>query len=300
MKSFIFSFFERIGLADDDRYFLISAYERLGEEGRALLEHLSDKFYADESLLIADVAAPLAEVAAKTNIPLYSLHLLFCTVAHRRLQAIYEEKGIEEVRFWDSAVDLRAKCEECRKQYGVIGISTLPWYGPLFRLERFTFGRLQYGKGTLPLDAPYEKFGLHIEKGTVIPMIHIPSLGPLPKEERLESYRLAYKFFRGKYGFGDVVAFGCGTWLIYPPTVALCKEGSNMKSFAEDFEILATRVDEVGHNATRVFSCNYNGDPTYMPRKTSLQRNLADYLAAGNKMGYGYGIIPFDGEKILR
>ena len=116
----------------------------------------------------------------------------------------------------------------------------------------------------------------------------------------MASYKMAYRYFRGKYGFTDVVLFGCGTWLIYPPTVALCKEGSNMRSFAEDFEIISTRVDESGDSATRVFSCNYNGDPTYMPRRTSLQRSIADYLAAGNKMGVGYGVIPFDGEKILR
>jgi hypothetical protein len=300
MKSFIFSFFERIGLADDDRFFLISAYERLGEENQALLSSLVDKFYAEPTLTIVDAAAPLTEVAAATDIPRYTLHLLFCAVAHRRLLPIYEEKGLEEARFWDAALDLRAKCEECRKQYGIVGISALAWYGPLFRLERFSFGRLQYAKWYLPLEQPYEKFGLHIDRKTLIPMIHIPSLGPLPKEERIESYKLAYQHFRGTMGFGDVVAFGCGTWLIYPPTVALCKEGSNMRSFAEDFEILVTKEEELPRNATRVFGCNYNGDVTYMPRRTSLQRSLADYLAAGNKMGVGFCIIPFDGEKILR
>ncbi len=300
MKSFIFSFFERIGLADDDRYFLISAYERLGEENQALLSHLVDKFYSEENLLIADAAAPLTELAVKINIPLYTLHFLFCTVAHRRLQVIYREKGFDENLFWDASLDLRAKCEECRKQYGVVGTSSLAWFGPLFRLDRFSFGRLQYAKWYLPVEEPYERFGLHIDSKTLIPMIHIPSLGPLTKEDRMASYRAAYKHFRGTMGFSDVVAFGCGTWLIYPPIVALCKEGSNMKSFAEDFEILATKEEQTGKDATRVFGCNYNGDITYMPKKTSLQRSIADYLAAGNKMGVGYGLIAFDGEKILK
>lgn len=300
MKSFIFSFYEKIGLSDDDRYFLISAYERLGEENQALMLSLVDKFYAEESLLIAEAAAPLAEVAAATNIPLYTLHFLFCTMAHSRLQTIYQEKGYEEKIFWDAALDLRAKCEECKKQYGVVGTSSLPWYGPLFRLDRFSFGRLQYAKWYLPIEQPYERFGLHIDRKTLIPMIHIPSLGPLTKEDRMASYRAAYQHFRGTMGFSDVVAFGCGTWLIYPPIVALCKEGSNMRSFAEDFEVLATKEELTGKDATRVFGCNYNGDVTYMPKKTSLQRSLADYLAAGNKMGVGYGIIPFDGEKILK
>ena len=51
-------------------------------------------------------------------------------------------------------------------------------------------------------------------------------------------------------------------------------------------------------DAWRVFSKNYDGDTSALPKKTALQKNVAKWLEKGIKTGAGYGVTVFDGKKI--
>ena len=50
----------------------------------------------------------------------------------------------------------------------------------------------------------------------------------------------------------------------------------------------------------RVFNvCYTEGCLEALPEDTSMRKRLKRHLLAGNKMGDGYGIILFDGERII-
>ena len=71
-------------------------------------------------------------------------------------------------------------------------------------------------------------------------------------------------------------------------------------SFMKDFEIIgADEMEEAFPDAWRVFGRYFDGDTEKLPIKNDLQRNYVKWLEAGNKVGEGYGIILFDGEKIV-
>ena len=78
-------------------------------------------------------------------------------------------------------------------------------------------------------------------------------------------------------------------------------ENSNIRAFAEDFDIIRTDPEKNCHELWRVFGKRENYDPAELPRNNSLQRGLADYLASHDSVtGSGYGIFAFDGEKVIR
>ena len=54
------------------------------------------------------------------------------------------------------------------------------------------------------------------------------------------------------------------------------------------------------HDAWRIFG--YESDLPFdqLPRDTTLRKAYADWLSAGNKGGSGFGLIAFDGDKILK
>ena len=94
--------------------------------------------------------------------------------------------------------------------------------------------------------------------------------------------------------------FCCGSWLLYPRHREFLPEKSNILRFLDDFEIVSWAEKENFGDAWRVFG-RYSELPVeQLPRDTSLRRAYADWLAAGNKTGDGYGLFLFDGEKIVR
>ena len=66
-----------------------------------------------------------------------------------------------------------------------------------------------------------------------------------------------------------------------------------------DFDIISSAVDEKFANAWRIFGSHAAKDPTEWPRDTTLRRLYAERVCAGKPVGGGYGVILFDGERIL-
>ena len=92
----------------------------------------------------------------------------------------------------------------------------------------------------------------------------------------------------------------CNSWLLFNENINIFDEKSNLRDFMNDFDNVQNTVCENAFpDSWRVFYRDYEGSTDGFPMDTSLQRNIAKYLAKGKKIGFGYGVLIFDGENIV-
>ena len=68
--------------------------------------------------------------------------------------------------------------------------------------------------------------------------------------------------------------------------------------FYNMFDVIYNEDHDTNRNFWRIFDCEYK-DFDKAPADTSLRRNILDMIKSGQNMGAGYGVILFDGEKIV-
>lgn len=252
-------------------------------------------FKADADTL--EKALELVErFAEETGQNPYRLDMCLLLAAAPTMRARYRAKGLPDSLFLNTIVDLRYKLMECFECKGVYGTFVASWYRGFYALERFGLGRLQFEERAFREDV-YQKGSACVKKGERVIRLHIPSSGPLTREDRMDSYRRAYEFFGGKNG--EPMAFICGSWLLYPPHRAALKPTSNIADFMNDFEILTVTESEQFHDAWRLFGADAAKPATELPTDTSLRRFYAERLIKGEPTGSAEGIFFFDGEKVL-
>ena len=210
----------------------------------------------------------------------------------------YAARGVDEAIYWDTVQDLRWKFDECVAIHGIPGTSAAKWHEAFFRMGRFTLGRFQYHFDVFDADE-FTHAGITLHRGDPVHRFHIPSAGPMPKEVRLDSYRRAYEFYKDQLPADGVARFVCDSWLLYPAHREFLPKNSNILSFMDDFHIVCSRENETFTDAWRVFGAATNDPVETWPRSTGLQRAYADRILSGGKTGAGYGVVLFDGEKIL-
>ena len=202
----------------------------------------------------------------------------------------YEKKGLPVEIYYKSLEDMKWKMLECYEIHGVYGNFVGHWYDGFFNLTRFGLGRLQFelrpfeGKKDCGLD------GVRIHPGDTVINMHIPSAGPMKPELLEDAFARAEAFFK-EYFPKDYRVFGVESWLIDPDLVQILPEG-NMKAYAMRFHLIDTeKSDEIFPDGWRVFGAEWKKKPEELPRKTGLQRAIADYLQQGGRLGSGYGIF---------
>ena len=77
-------------------------------------------------------------------------------------------------------------------------------------------------------------------------------------------------------------------------------EKSNILKFMSDFEIIESEEKDKFDDAWRVFDKYGYKSPKKWPENTSLRRAFKQRVLSGGKTGHGFGVIVFDGEKIVR
>lgn len=294
--SFIDFFLRGIGIPEDYLPDLLAYAEKLG--GEEDWNALTARYMAGECTDINEVLNAAAAIGDRFLCHRYTAHLLFYSFCGEPLLRRYRDAGIAEDIYWDSMRDLRWKFFECLAVHGVPGTFVGSWHSGFFRMTRFALGRLQYehtGFG----EEQYTKAGVMLRRGDTVINCHIPSCGPLTVESRMDSYRRAYDFYRREYPSG-VLPLVCSSWLLYPPHTEFLPKTSNILSFMSDFDIIHSGVDEKFGNAWRVFGASAAEPPEKWPRDTSIRRAFAERICSGGKVGYGYGVLLFDGERILR
>ena len=249
-----------------------------------LMVAMDDLFLAEGE----NYAAVVKEVAEQAGVHPYAADMVFALWCAHSLRYVYKQKGWSEELFWDAMADLRYKLKECIDIKGVWGSFVASWFRGFFIGDRHALGRLQYEPRELKY--PYGEYW----EGELVYNCHIPSSGPLTPELVLDSLKKAYDFYKPKDGILKVV---CSTWMLYPPMYEVYPAGSNLRAFYELFTVLHYKESPENKNLWRIFGSET--DLKKLPENSNLQRRLKAYLLEGNTMGSGYGILLFDGEKVL-
>ncbi len=139
------------------------------------------------------------------------------------------------------------------------------WFARHFRGSLYRLGRLQFDRTA--------------RHGEPILDIHIPGDGPLAVEACDASLAAARPFFAQHFPAEEYKRAFCTSWLLDPQLADYLPEDSNILRFQRRFtpETVVSQADE--EVITFVFNLPPGSD---LPRRTRLERAIADHLAAGN------------------
>ena len=262
-----------------------------------MMKDYAEKFMSgDRSLESFKATVALIEPHKTEEASLWALHMVFLCHAFALLWDSYEEKGLSRRMFDETANDLTCKVRECVLVNGDIGTVSVEWFWEFLAMKRFSFGRLQFGCNRVYPFETYTKNGYTVEKDTPVIDCHIPSGGPLTQEMCFDSYRRVWEFWHHLFDDG-VIRVICGTHLFYPPYRELY--GENTRLFAENFEVVTVKEYDAFHDSWRFFDTGDTSDLDRLPTRTSLQRRFIEYMKNGGTHGLSYGVMLFDGEKIV-
>ena len=222
----------------------------------------------------------------------YTVWLLVFVLMSRHLRELYLQRGISLELWRESMNDLTIKLGECRLLHGIWGTCVASWFPNFYRLKRFAFGRLQMEITAYKGDGFVCKDGTRLTAGDPVLAVHIPrSIQPLSRENCDASYRAAADFFGDRFE-GDVVAFTCSSWLLYPKNSEILHERSNARRFGEDFELMSVTHNPTGEHPDlwRIFDVECNGDYAALPEDSFLRRAYKAYIMSGGATGRGYGV----------
>ena len=223
------------------------------------------------------------------------------------LEEKYARLGLPKQMYRNACRDVRCKLLECKALYGVWGTFVSGWYLRFFVPSRFAMGRFHFE--TSELKAPgIEKVVFddlpgvghqEVLEGDTIIRIHIPSTGePITDDVRMDAYKQAYAFYRGRYP-GRLVPFSCKSWLLYDKNPELLREDSNILKFMRDFCILPGPYSDVYGDLWRIFHLPNDTPFALLPENTSLQRAYKKHLLSGGTPGECEGLFLFDGKRIF-
>lgn len=283
-----------IDFPDEARAYFLSCYDRLLQKPQLYqnLLKIMDSFFLEEG---EDYIRSLDQVAADLDIPNYSAYMLFLLLSTKPLRYLYKYAEIPESIYLDTLKDLSYKLKECKTVYGIWGTFVLGWFKGFFNLKRFQLGRLQYEWIDFQEDR-YERGTVSLKKGDRILNCHIPSSGPLTREAVLDSLAKAYAFYKEDLN-SSVMPVVCSSWLLYPQHYEVYPQGSNLRDFYDAFDIVKEQADPANNDFWRVFGVYYKDDKALWPQATTLQRRFGQYIGQGKTMGWGRGLLLYDGEK---
>ena len=289
MRNYLISFFKEFEYDERDAECLLGAYDLILENPRAS-EILFDAVSAYEANINLDFKEEILkrakDIANATGIHPYTIDLLVFICLTKHLRDVYLEKGLDIEIYKNSVLDLKWKMEECKVVKGICGSFVAFCFPEFFNLTRFALGRLQFEISILRKD--YERDGIKLIGGeTKVISVHIPRDGtPMDKERCEKSYAMAKEFFKGE--IGEVCAFVCHSWLLFPKNREFVPHNTNTYRFISEFDILEWGYNE-GENLWRLFDTQ-ELNPERRPTPGSLRRSFVEHLKRGGRVGWGYGI----------
>ena len=264
-------------------------------------EHIYNKYMLPEAHDFGKCMDELEFLAICRGVNKYTLQMVFLIAATERMHGLYKEQGLSEELFRNTIMDLRYKYDECVDCKEAHGTFVGGWNTEFFKLRRFCLGRYQYDMSTFGRDEYISSAGVKIKKGDKVLGFHIPSSGvPLTDEVRLDSFKKAYEFFEDYRREDGLMIFVCGSWLLYEGHREFLPEKSNIRRFMDDFEIIESEEKDKFDDAWRIFGKYGYKSPKKWPEDNSLRRAFKERVLSGKKTGHGFGVIVFDGEKIVK
>lgn len=122
--------------------------------------------------------------------------------------------------------------------------------------------------------------------------IHIPSDANLKFEKVIESMNESIIFFKKYYPEFQDVEYVCRSWLLSSDLEKVLPATSNILKFRSLFNIISENYNSSGF-IKWIYKSEFS-DLNDLPEDTTLQRNLKQYLLAGNSVSVAYGIIDFN------
>lgn len=127
--------------------------------------------------------------------------------------------------------------------------------------------------------------------GDPILEVHIPADGRLDCAECDVSFRRAVEFYKRYYPEYGFKAFTCSSWLIDSKLREFLPSDSNTVRFMElydKFPVFSTKPAIFGW----IYDHDFNPEDVFtVPPKTSMQKNLVEYLRSGREVYTGGGYI---------
>ena len=291
MKAYAIDFMNEIGFDAEAIDVLSNDLDTMlsNSEAKAIIEECVALYEENERRDYSEFFPKIDKAAELSGVHQYSAELLLFILFSKHLRELYRERGISDKIWFDSMCDLKWKLWECKAVKGMWGSFVAGWFHRFFDLTRFALGRLQFETGTVEDDCIVN--GKEIKKGMKALSIHIPrTLTPLTKESRLDAYRQAVEFYADEFKDQPIV-FYCHSWLLSEEMLKILKDGSNIKSFIEDFVIVRYEKGKMGEypNAWRLFDMEYTGNIDDFPENSTLHRDYKKYLKNGGVMGCGIG-----------
>lgn len=215
------------------------------------------------------------------------------------LKAFYIARGIDLEIFYITIYDLYYRIERFYNQHQKYGLakSDLYWLGFLFRAEIFDLVSLRFQRFSLSYAEIERKDNERMEFGsenkakfkekTPIVNIHILNNADISPTKIDESMAMARKFFANYFPEHKYEYFFCRSWMVYPKTLALLNENSNIANFIKRFDVIASH-----NNPYQALNRIYGTSDLAKIKKLEHHSSLAKkaYLNL-DKLGVGLGII---------
>lgn len=291
MKAYAIDFMNELGFDVEAVVALSNDLEKILSvpEAKSIIEECIALYEKDVNIDYGDILSKVDKAAEHSNVHKYSAELLIFILFSKHLRELYKQRGIADKIWFDSMCDLKWKLWECKAVKGSWGSFVAGWFPRFFNLTRFALGRLQFETCYAGDDCTVN--GKEVRKGMKALAIHIPrTMTPLTRESRLDSYRKAIEFYADEFE-GKPILFACHSWLLSEEMPLILRDGSNIKSFCEDFVIVKYEKAKVGeyHDAWRLFDMEYTGNIDDFPGNSSLRHDYKEYLKNGGVMGCGMG-----------
>ncbi|GAA0941466.1 acyltransferase domain-containing protein [Nonomuraea longicatena] len=214
--------------------------------------------------------------------PYFYVHVYLAALPYTR--AYHREHGIPEHVAQATLADLGRNMAVHRKRFRAPGLHAPFWFmlharGMIYQLGRLQFERSLMREGTA---SGVRAAGMDPGDGNPALDVHIPDFcGPMDPASCDRSFARAAEFFPRHFPKEKYLVATCHSWLLDEQLARYLPEGSNIIAFQRRFHLLHRfETGVLGF----VFGADAEADP--LPRRSSLERAIADHLAEG---GSWYG-----------
>lgn len=139
-----------------------------------------------------------------------------------------------------------------------------------------------------PVTINLNEFKKVLSPGDLVATIHIPSKGKLDIDLVKQSIRDAEIIIKNH--LIDIKAFVSRTWFIDPGLRDVIKEGSNMRAFADLFDVICTE-DNQNHSLFEHIFVTKKTDLNNLVPKNDFQRKMLARAMNGEKIYWSYGLL---------
>lgn len=237
------------------------------------------------------------------------LRLAAIAISLTAVKERFAKLGFDDEVFFDTMSDIGIWGEDCREQFGEIGIDEINWLRLHVNCRIFKIGRLQYQLSRYYFARKTVIGNLKIRRGEKCFNLHIPRGEPLTADRCIDSLNRAVEVLGKAFPKVRRDIMVCHSWMLSPSNANFVPEDGNIAKFARLFTIVGVtpcasehlrwifgiRADEnvLQHNKATL---GYYYDLSDFTPSSSLQRSAKEYIMQGGSLGDGKGIVRPTGE----